>query len=49
MFSMSGQVVRAGRTLTGCRGKAFTHGANTPFAIMQATMTAIHGRPGIQR
>lgn len=47
-FTMTGQVVRAGRTLTVCRGEAFTDGAGTPFAIMQATMTAVYGRPGIQ-
>jgi uncharacterized protein (TIGR00369 family) len=46
-FSVTGQVVRAGRTLTVCRGEAFTDGATTPFAIMQATMTAVYGRPGI--
>ncbi|MBO0785612.1 MAG: PaaI family thioesterase [Actinobacteria bacterium] len=47
-FTMTGQVVRAGRTLTVCRGEAFSDGASTPFAIMQATMTAVYGRPGIQ-
>jgi acyl-coenzyme A thioesterase PaaI-like protein len=47
-FTVTGQVVRAGRTLTVCRGEAFSDGASTPFAIMQATMTAIYGRPGIQ-
>jgi uncharacterized protein (TIGR00369 family) len=47
-FTMTGQVVRAGRTLTVCRGEAFTDGASTPFAIMQATMTAVYDRPGIQ-
>jgi uncharacterized protein (TIGR00369 family) len=47
-FTMTGQVVRAGRTLTVCRGEAFADGASTPFAIMQATMTAVYGRPGIQ-
>ncbi|MBO0810179.1 MAG: PaaI family thioesterase [Actinobacteria bacterium] len=46
-FTMTGQVVRAGRSLTVCRGEAFTDGAGTPFAIMQATMTAVYGRPGI--
>jgi uncharacterized protein (TIGR00369 family) len=48
-FTMTGQVVRAGRTLTVCRGEAFTDGADNPFAIMQATMTAVYGRPGIQQ
>src|SRR5438876_11429759 len=47
-FTVTGQVVRAGRTLTVCRGEAFTDGASTPFAIIQTTMTATYGRPGIQ-
>jgi uncharacterized protein (TIGR00369 family) len=46
-FSMTGAVVRAGRTLVVCRGEAFGDGAATPFAIMQATLTALYGRPGI--
>lgn len=44
----AGQRLPAGRTLTVCRGDAFANGASTPFAIMQATMTAVYGRPGIQ-
>jgi acyl-coenzyme A thioesterase PaaI-like protein len=48
-FAMTGQVVRAGRTLVVCRGKAFADGADRPFAAMQATMTARYGRPGISR
>jgi uncharacterized protein (TIGR00369 family) len=47
-FTMIGQVVRAGRTLSVCRGEAFTDGADIPFAVMQATMTAVYDRPGIQ-
>ena len=47
-FTMTGQVVRAGRTLTVCRGEAFTDEADNPFAIMQATMTAVYGGPDIQ-
>jgi uncharacterized protein (TIGR00369 family) len=48
-FTMAGQVVRAGRTLVVCRGEAFADGAGRPFAAMQATMTALYGRPGISR
>jgi uncharacterized protein (TIGR00369 family) len=46
-FTITGQVVRAGRTLVVCRGEAFADGAERPFAAMQATMTALYGRPGI--
>jgi uncharacterized protein (TIGR00369 family) len=46
-FAMTGQVVRAGRTLVVCRGEAFCDGAAVPFAVMQATLTALYGRPGI--
>ena len=46
-FTMTGQVVRAGRTLVVCRGEAFADGAERPFAAMQATMTALYDRPGI--
>jgi uncharacterized protein (TIGR00369 family) len=46
-FTMTGQVVRAGRTLVVCRGEAFADGAERPFAAMQATMTALSGRPGL--
>ncbi len=46
-FSMVGSVVRAGRTLVVCRGEAFADGARRPFAAMQATMTALHGRPDL--
>ena len=48
-FTMTGQVVRAGRTLVVCRGEAFADGAGRPFAAMQATMTALVDRPGIRR
>jgi uncharacterized protein (TIGR00369 family) len=48
-FTMTGQVVRAGRTLVVCRGEAFADGAERPFAAMQATMTALYDRPGISR
>ena len=37
----------AGRTLVVCRGEAFADGDKRPFAVMQATMTAVYGRPGI--
>ena len=46
-FAVTGQVVRAGRTLVVCRGEAFADGTDRPFAAMQATMTARYDRPGI--
>jgi uncharacterized protein (TIGR00369 family) len=46
-FTMTGQVVRAGRTLVVCRGEAFADDADRPFAAKQATMTALYDRPGI--
>ena len=46
-FTMTGQVLRAGRTLIVCRGQAFADGAERPFAAMQATMTAVRERPGL--
>jgi uncharacterized protein (TIGR00369 family) len=46
-FTITGEVVRAGRTLVVCRGEAFADGDTRPFAIMQATMTAVSGRPGL--
>jgi uncharacterized protein (TIGR00369 family) len=46
-FTMTGRVVRAGRTLVVCRGEAFADGADRPFAAMQATMTALYDRPGM--
>jgi uncharacterized protein (TIGR00369 family) len=46
-FAITGEVVRAGRTLVVCRGEAFADGGQRPFAAMQATMTAVHNRPGI--
>jgi len=46
-FVMTGQVVRAGRTLVVCRADAVADGAARPFAIMQATLTAVYDRPGI--
>jgi uncharacterized protein (TIGR00369 family) len=48
-FTVTGHVVRAGRTLVVCRGEAFADGAERPFAAMQATMTARYDRPGISR
>ena len=47
-FVMTGTVVRAGRSLVVCRGDAFADTTTTPFAIMQATLTAVYDRPGIQ-
>ncbi len=46
-FTMTGQVVRAGRTLVVCRGEAFADGDERPFAVMQATMTALYNRPDL--
>lgn len=46
-FAFVGEVVRAGRTLTVCRADAFADGDKRPFAVMQATMSALYGRPGI--
>ena len=46
-FVLTGEVVRAGRTLVVCRGEAFADGSQRPFAVMQATMTAVYNRPGI--
>ena len=46
-FTITGAVVRAGRTLVVCRGEAFADGDERPFAVMQATMTAVYNRPGI--
>ena len=47
-FRMTGTVIRAGRTLVVCRGDAFTDDAATPFAVMQATLTALYDRPGVR-
>lgn len=47
-FTMTGTVVRAGRTLVVCRGEAFTDAATAPFAVMQATLTAVYDRPGVR-
>ena len=46
-FTITGEVVRGGRTLVVCRGEAFADGDKRPFAVMQATMTAVYNRPGI--
>jgi uncharacterized protein (TIGR00369 family) len=46
-FTITGEVVRAGRTLVVCRSEAFSDGSDRPFAVMQATMTAIYGKAGI--
>ena len=48
-FRMTGTVIRAGRTLVVCRGDAFTDDAASPFAVMQATLTALYDRPGVRR
>ena len=46
-FVMTGEVVRAGRTLVVCRGEAAADGKAKPFAVMQSTLTAVYDRPGI--
>ena len=46
-FVMTGQVVRAGRTLVVCHAEAVADGAAKPFPVMQTTLTAVHDRPGI--
>jgi uncharacterized protein (TIGR00369 family) len=46
-FVMTGEVVRAGRTLVVCRAEASADGATVPFAAMQATLSAVYDRPGI--
>lgn len=46
-FVMTGEVVRAGRTLVVCRGEATADAATKPFAVMQSTLSAIYDRPGI--
>ena len=46
-FTITGEVVRAGRTLVVCRGEATADGAVTPFAVMQATLSAVYDRPGV--
>jgi uncharacterized protein (TIGR00369 family) len=43
-FTMTGEVIRAGRTLVVCRGEAFADEDKRPFAVMQATMTALYNR-----
>lgn len=35
------------RTLVVCRADAVADGAAKPFAVMQATLTAVYDRPGI--
>jgi uncharacterized protein (TIGR00369 family) len=46
-FVMTGTVVKAGRTLVVCRGEAVKDRAAAPFAVMQATLTAVYNRPGV--
>jgi uncharacterized protein (TIGR00369 family) len=46
-FTMTGEVIRAGRTLVVCRGEAFADDDKRPFAVMQATMTAVYSKSGI--
>jgi uncharacterized protein (TIGR00369 family) len=46
-FTITAEVVRAVRTLVVCPGEAFADGDTRPFAVMQATLTAVYNRPGI--
>jgi uncharacterized protein (TIGR00369 family) len=46
-FEITGEVIRAGRTLVVCRGEAFADGGQRPFAVIQATMSVLRNRPGI--
>lgn len=47
-FRAVGEVVRAGRTLVVCRGEVFADDKQQPCAVMQATLTAVHDRPGVR-
>ena len=49
-FVARGRVLRAGRTLTVCRGDGFAlgEGAETHVATVVATMIALHGRAGMR-
>ena len=44
----TGHRASPGRTLVVCRGDAFAGDAATPFAVMQATLTALYDRPGVR-
>ena len=48
-FRATGRVVRAGRTVTVCTAEveAIAGGESRPVALMQGTMMAVRGRPGI--
>jgi uncharacterized protein (TIGR00369 family) len=46
-FAITGEVVRAGRTLVVCRAEAFADGDQRPLAVMQATMSVLHNRPDV--
>jgi uncharacterized protein (TIGR00369 family) len=48
-FVMTGEVIRAGRTLVVCRGEARADDARVPFAVMQATLSAVYDRQGISQ
>lgn len=49
-FVASGVVLKAGRTLTVCRGEAFAvdGGTRRLIAAMQATMMSVRGRDGVR-
>lgn len=45
-FVARGRVVRAGRTVTTCRGEAFADGGTAPIATLLASMVTLHDRSG---
>ena len=46
-FEITGEVIRAGRSLVVCRGEAFADDGQRPFAVIQATMSVLRNRPDI--
>ena len=47
-FVARGRVVRAGRTVTTCRGEAFADEGTKPIAVLLASMMTLHERAGIR-
>jgi uncharacterized protein (TIGR00369 family) len=47
-FVARGRVIRAGRTITTCRGEAFAGGGSRPIAILLASMMTLQDRAGIR-
>ena len=44
LFTATGRVVRAGKTLTVCAGEVHADGKEQPIAVMQATMIGVENR-----